>query len=191
MIFGYQTYEMENRLDLAKYFNELGFKVGAEVGVFDGYFSEELCKAIPGLKLFSIDGWQIYGGYRNTSYQKMLDGAYEITKKRLKPYNAEVIKKFSLDAIKDFEDESLDFVYLDGNHEYEYVKQDIEAWTPKVKKGGIVSGHDYYESKSGRLGVIKAIDEYITEHGYKLNTTEWNKDTYKDNRQPSWWFVKE
>ena len=185
---------MKNRIDLAKHFNDLGFKKGAEIGVFDGYFSEVLCREIPGLKLYPIEKWECYSGYRDGNYQLMLNEAYETTKRVLSPYDCEIIKKHSVDAVQDFEDESLDFVYIDANHNYEFVKEDIEAWTPKVRKGGIVSGHDYYITKSGNSGVVDAVDEYVGKHGYELKTTPWyNKNkrkSRKDNWQPSWYFTK-
>lgn len=54
-----------------------------------------------------------------------------------------------------YEDNSLDFVFIDANHAYPFVKQDIEAWYPKVKRGGLLAGHDYTSHK----GVKKAVDE--------------------------------
>lgn len=71
----------------------------------------------------------------------------------------------SIEAAKTIEDD-LDFVYIDANHNYEYVKQDIEAWYPKLKKGGILSGHDY-----PTLSVQKAVDEFVKSHKLKLIET--------------------
>ena len=66
----------------------------------------------------------------------------------------ELIKSDSCDAASLFENESVDFVFIDGNHWYDYVKKDIEAWLPKIKKGGMISGHDYQEA-----GVSTAVGE--------------------------------
>lgn len=183
---------MQNRTELAKHFAELGFKSGAEVGVCDGYYSEVLCKNIPGLKLYAIDSWDLYREYRDfrkveSQYVKIYNDARE----KLKSYNCEVIKAFSMDAVRNFEDESLDFVYIDANHAYKFVKEDIREWAKKVRVGGIVSGHDYYITRAGNKGVVDAVDEYIKEHGYKFNRTRWDRhNPYKDDRQPSWFFVK-
>ena len=183
---------MQNRTTLAKHFADCGFKVGAEVGVCDGYYSEVLCKNIPGLKLYAIDSWDLYEEYRDfrreeSQYLKIYNDACE----KLKPYNCEIIKARSMDAVKKFEDESLDFVYIDANHAYEFVKEDIREWTKKVRKGGIVAGHDYYKTKAGNMGVINVVDEYIKEHGYKFNRTRWDRfNPHKDDRQPSWFFTK-
>src|SRR5260221_412005 len=54
-----------------------------------------------------------------------------------------------MEAVEDFEDESLDFVYIDANHEFRYIAEDLCEWTKKVKKGGIVAGHDYFYTKTG------------------------------------------
>lgn len=182
---------LKSRLALAEFFREQGFTVGAEIGVFDGYFSEHLCKTIPGLKLYSVDAWEVYPGYRDHRFESSMRNAEAKAKERLAKYDVEIIKKFSVDAVKDFEDESLDFVYIDGNHEYKYVKEDIEVWAPKVRKGGIVAGDDYYMTRAGNMGVIKAVNEYAYSKSYDLQVTPWDvNDPIVDNQQPAWWFVK-
>ncbi len=182
---------MLSRIELAKHFNELGFKKGAEIGVFDGYYSEILCREISGLSLYSIDGWDNYGGYRNGAYHIELQKALKTAQDRLAKYDCKIIQEFSKDAVKRFEDESLDFVFIDANHTYQYVKEDIELWTPKVRKGGIVSGHDYYVGKSGKMGVIEAVNEYIKNNNYKLEIIDWYRNTSnKNDKPPTWYFIK-
>lgn len=184
---------IKNRIELAKHFASLGLKTGAEVGVFAGHYSEILCKTIPGLKLYCIDGWAAYEGYRDRQGEAFFREAYDQAIVRLAPYDTEIVRKFSMDAVRDFEDESLDFVYIDGNHGYEYVKQDIEAWSKKVRPGGIVAGDDYYVMRTGNAGVIQAVDEYAKKHGVDMNITPEDKVTIidHDDRQSQWWFRKE
>jgi hypothetical protein len=182
---------MRNRTELSRFFNELGFKVGAEVGVYSGAYSETLCKSIPNLKLYCIDPW--------VKLEKVHQEAVE----RLKDYNVTILHKTSLEAVDEFEDESLDFVYIDGNHAYSYVRDDIAAWTPKVRKGGIVAGHDYYLTRAGNAGVIVAVNDYVKNNGYGLGLTDWDLGTelyadgddrtirLNDEQQPSWWFIKD
>ncbi|MBI2405518.1 class I SAM-dependent methyltransferase [Candidatus Microgenomates bacterium] len=129
-----------NRTILAQVFGELGFKTGAEIGVAEGVYSKVLCDAIPGLKLFCIDIWEQYPGY--TEY-KNPEQTYAEAKERLQPYNCVFIRKFSMDAARDFADNSLDFVFIDGAHDFKNVACDICDWSKKVKPGGIVFGHDY------------------------------------------------
>lgn len=172
-----------------KYFAELGFKKGAEVGACYGRYSEILCQNIPELKLIAVDNWNNIG---NTRREKILGISCEETaRKRLAPYRAKIIKKDSIEAAKEIADESLDFVFIDADHHYEPVKADLIAWTPKVRKGGIVAGHDYYIFKSGNRGVIDAVDEFVKENGYKLNIIPKDPTTQdQDDRVPCWYFIK-
>lgn len=182
--------EIKDRLELAEYFNRLGFKKGAEIGTCFGYYSEILCQKIPGLYLISVDNWNNPG---NSARENKLNISCEnAARKRLAPYpNVTIIKKDSTDAAKEIVDGSLDFVFIDANHSYESVKEDIEAWTPKVRAGGIVSGHDYYVFKSGNRGVILAVDEFVKNHGHKLCIVPGNRHAQnQDNRPPCWYFTK-
>lgn len=182
---------MKNRLELAVYFKVLGFKVGAEIGVWDGIYSETLCKVNPGLKLYSIDCWQTYKHYKDHTINHHMQNSYETAKKRLIHYSCVLIKKFSMDAVKDFADNSLDFVFIDGNHDYSFVKEDIEAWTLKVRSGGIVSGHDFYIFPSGNDGVVKAVTQYVSKNRINLKLTDWDlSNPERDERQPCWYFFK-
>jgi SAM-dependent methyltransferase len=176
---------LKNRIKLAELFNELGFKVGAEVGVLGGGYATVLCEKIPGLKLFLIDKW----GLDEIRYRKYHQRKLVEAQSRLANYNCEYIRKFSMEAVKDFADESLDFVFIDADHHYHNVKDDIREWTKKVRKGGIVSGHDYKEFKFKNPGVMEAVDEYVKEHGLKLELTEWDMTQHnKDHRIPCWYF---
>lgn len=173
---------MRNRVHLAKYFGDLGFTYGAEIGVFTGYYSEILCKHMPDLKLICVDPWE------KGKYKEAEEEALQLLSK----YNTQIIKAYSVDAAKQVTDGSLDFVYIDGAHDYKNVKRDIETWTPKVRIGGIVSGDDFYEFPSGKGGVIQAVTEFTSNNRYNLKLTDWNEDNpIRDDRQPSWWFFRE
>lgn len=177
---------MNNRIDLAFFFNEKGYKVGAEIGVAEGRFSEILYQSIPGLQLFCIDPWTPYeGSWRGKDYQK---GAYQQAVERLSKYNAKLIKKNSLEASFDIQDNSLDFVFIDGCHRFNYVMLDIILWNQKVRKGGIVSGHDYCHFKDS--GVVEAVNAYTQTNKIELNIISRNNESFKDDRQPCWWFMK-
>ncbi len=52
-----------------------------------------------------------------------------------------------MEAAEDFEDNSIDFVYIDANHGFKYVAEDLWEWSKKVRSGGVISGHDYAMSK--------------------------------------------
>ena len=167
-----------SRNDLAKLFKG----VGAEIGVEQGVYSEVICQYAT--KLYAIDAWQSYDDYRDHKRQSKLDRFFRRTVNRLAPYNVEIIRKFSRDAVKDFKDESLDFVYIDANHGYAYVYEDIHEWTKKVKKGGIVAGHDYVpNSDRPQYEVARAVNDYCAMHRKKIKL-------YKDDISPSWMFYK-
>lgn len=130
---------------LSSLFGELGFRVGAEIGVCKGRYSKWLCHKMRRNKpkLFLIDPYKSYKEYSEYLEQSHMDALYEEAQVRLAKYNCEFVKKMSMDAVKDFNDNSLDFVYIDANHDFQFVVNDIAEWSKKVKPGGIVSGHDY------------------------------------------------
>jgi hypothetical protein len=145
------------RDNLGNLFNELGYTVGAEIGTERGLFSEVLCKANPKLKLFCIDPWRELPSYRAHVKQDLLDEIYANAVKRLTPYRCRLIKSLSEEAVEKFKDRSLDFVYIDANHDYEHVTMDLNIWCKKVKSGGIVSGHDYARNSRS---VIQAVTDF-------------------------------
>lgn len=171
-----------NRGDLALLFGELHFETGAEIGVERGVFSEIICKANPKGWLYCIDPWKAYGEYDDWTDQQVLETNYEETKKRLEAYQCTLIRKSSLGAMRDFAPNSLDFVYIDGNHKYDYVWEDINGWSGIVKHGGIVSGHDYKARHKEHVGVGLAVDKYITMHNLTLFKVMKGGDS-------SWFFV--
>lgn len=148
------------RIDLAKLMGELGFKIGAEVGVADGQNSLTLCKSIPDLQLLCVDPWEVYS--ENPRAHDNQDEMYRIAQERLRPFNVKFVKAMSMDAVRDIPDESLDFVYIDGNHSFDFVMQDIIEWSKKVRPDGIISGHDYYRFRWA--GVVDAVDAYVKAH---------------------------
>lgn len=172
---------------LAKLLAELKLNRGVEIGVEKGLYSEVLCRSNPNIELDSIDAWTAYKGYRDHVSQEKIDGFYEKTKERLGKYNCKVIKAFSMDAVKEYDDESLDFVYIDGNHSYKYVLEDLTEWEKKVRIGGIVAGHDYRDG-DGRwvCDVKKVVDEWVSKH--EINPLF--IFVHEDEKSPSWFWIK-
>lgn len=180
---------MKNRTELARYMNSLNLKKGAEIGVARGDNAEMLCREIPGLELWCIDVWCEYKGNNRGGSQRKHDNNYNQTVERLKPYNTHIMISTSMDAVETFKDGELDFCYIDGNHDYKYVLEDITEWSKKVRKGGIISGHDAYIFKNS--GVLEALEEYKKTHpDIDIQLTEQNHDPDYDERHPSWWFIK-
>lgn len=174
------------RHDLARQFAELGFSHGAEIGVERGHFSRVLLDASPVMHLLCVDAWKAYRGYREHVSQDKLDAFYAETRSRLAPYGDRCVirRMFSTEAALTVTDGSLDFVYIDGNHVYAQVMADIKAWAPKVRSGGIVSGHDYCRRKRMDYGVIEAVTTYAVEHGIESYTV------LRGDKSPSWMWVQ-
>lgn len=130
------------RHTMAQLFAELGFTRGVEVGVLEGAFSELLCKTIPDLHLWSVDPWLEYPACPHWS-QAHLDQYEATARERLARFNCDILKMTSVEAVNLFGNESIDFVYIDGNHDFWNCAHDIQEWGKRIRKGGIISGHDY------------------------------------------------
>lgn len=151
------------RDQLAQLFGELGFTTGVEIGVDRGAYSEVLCKANPTLHLYSIDPWKatVYDPdfAAVNEKQSFFDGCYAEAKKRLTPYNCTIVRKTSMEALVDVADNSLDFVYIDGNHDFVNFTNDLHYWLKKIRVGGIISGHDYAYFSYRKFNHVKRVIE--------------------------------
>jgi hypothetical protein len=147
------------RKHLSRLFATLGYTTGAEVGVREGRFSQHLAKNVPSLHLYCIDPWAPYYHFNDPDeHERHLQEAQN----RLQPYNATFIRKTSLQAASDIEDDSLDFVYIDGDHRFDQIMLDLILWGEKVRPGGMICGHDYYRFRNA--GVVQAVDIYTRMH---------------------------
>jgi len=169
---------INNRKDLAKYFNSLGFKFGAEIGVSEGNNAITLLENIDGLQLECIDVWKS-------------KNRYETARKNLRNYldknKCFLYRTTSIEASLLFKDNSLDFIFIDGDHHFDNAMEDLIAWSRKVRKGGIISGHDYYNFRES--GVIEAVNAFIQAHKLDLMLTGVDKDS-PDDKKPSFYFIK-
>lgn len=141
----------------------------AEIGVADGYNAAAVLARVPHAKTTLVDKWGVATTrYRNSGdlaaklgekqWQIAYNRAISLTKKN----SPTVLRLGSVEAASRVEDESLDLVYIDGEHTREAVQEDIAAWLPKVRCGGWIGGHDYdhpMESRRGLWGVKAAVDE--------------------------------
>jgi hypothetical protein len=179
---------LRSRTDLCKLFASLAYKRGAEIGVWAGEFSEVICRLNPGVHLIGVDPWLQYKHYNEKkNNQGRLDQAYAEAQERVKPYDCELWRTTSLKAAARVPDGSLDFVYLDGNHAKAFVEQDLAAWVPKVRSGGILSGHDYtFNTKKPWIQDVKpAVDAFTLDR----NITRWY--VLAQEKAPSFFWVVE
>lgn len=117
--------------------------VGVELGVYRGHMSQELLKR-EDLFLWLVD-------------IKVRDEAWKLTE--FATSRRDAIWLPSVKAAKRFEDESLDFVFIDADHSDRAVREDIAAWLPKVKIGGLLCGHDYGKTTRDEVAVTDVVDE--------------------------------
>ena len=150
-------------------------EVGAWLGKSTSYMAVEIANSNKNIKFDAVDTWEgsdedghknYINGLQTTLYEKFLDNIKSISS-YINP-----IKGFSTEISKTYEDNSLDFVFLDASHDYENVKKDIESWYPKVKSTGYIAGHDYNEEGiegTEWLGVVKAVNEFFGKDNIKIH----------------------
>jgi SAM-dependent methyltransferase len=177
----------KNRRELILHLNKTKAELAVEVGVREGYFSKFILDNTSVKKLYAIDPWE-----RNAELGGTID---EILEKNLNNnvffIRFFLVKGYSPFAAEMFEDSSLDFVYIDGLHDYESVKADIAGFYRKVKTGGIIAGHDYH--LGDWPGVYNSVNEFISENNLEINITGTDSPDYDiehDGWKPSWWAVK-
>jgi hypothetical protein len=147
--------------------------VCAEIGVYKGDFSEFILRRKP-KKLHLIDPWKFepdatyaksfYGGTLGKDQEKM-DSIYKSILGRFHTAIAsgivEVHRSASAAYASHFPDNYFDWIYIDGNHQYDFVKQDLEVFLPKVKSHGLLAGDDYGLPGWWQDGVTRAVDEAV------------------------------
>lgn len=189
---------------------------GAEIGVYAGDYSKEIINIWKG-DLILVDPWRKMdeNEYEDIINFSDLEWCMSDCFKKLKEHINRVhfLRTTSQAAAELIKDESLDFVYIDANHKYDFVKEDIDLWFPKVRKGGVLAGHDYlkmdwyadktytsngkdkyiwvntiqnpekYDHCIGVFGVNPAVDEFCRKNNLQLNLT--------DEFHGSWFIIKE
>jgi hypothetical protein len=149
------------RNDLPKLFADLGYRVGAEIGVFRGNFSARLLAANQGLSLVCVDPWAPFPDYGDYTRPELFEDAFRETMRVLAPFNATILRATSTKAAESITDHSLDFVYIDGNHSLWHVINDLTLWSKKVRIGGIIAGHDYIRlRRSLNFRVVEAVTAF-------------------------------
>lgn len=162
-----------SRAHLPMLCRELGFVKGAEIGVWKGAYSAAFCEANPHLRMLCVDPWLSYPAWLDTKNAMAPDEAalfieesYRIAKARLAGLNCSIVRKFSADAVKDVPDGALDFCYIDANHAYEAVIEDLTLWSPKVRSGGWIGGHDFRTfTNKPTIHVVEAVTDFTQQHG--------------------------
>jgi cephalosporin hydroxylase len=133
-------------------------EVGSWKGRSSAFLAVEIINSGKNIKFDCVDTWK--GGVEHQDMEEIInDQLYDIFLKNIENVKHIInpVRMTSLDASKLYEDESLDFVFIDASHEYEDVLDDLNAWYPKVKKGGTIAGHDYMVFEP----VTRAVNEFF------------------------------
>jgi hypothetical protein len=146
-------------------------EVGCYMGKSAAFMCVEIINSGKNIQFDMIDHWK--GSPEHQDYQEIKDDTlYEIFKENMRPFNQygsfRSIRVDSVRGAKSYEDEGLDFVFIDASHEEADVKADLEAWYPKVKEGGVLAGDDW-----GFEGVIKAVQSTFLNTQYDIRGRSW------------------
>jgi hypothetical protein len=146
--------------------------IGAEVGIFKGDFSQIILDTINPSQFYMIDPWEgnIFSGDKNGENMSSISGEEYYIRNILPKFgflpNTKILRNYS-DVIKLFPNDHLDWIYIDAEHHYEYVREDLYNCYDKVKKGGIISGHDYNEEMFP--GVVRAVTELCNDKNMSIS----------------------
>lgn len=155
--------------------------IAAEVGVQIGLFSDQILREARPKRLHLIDCWETYREDINYLYdgcpgdQAKHDSNFEYVQRRFAKEIArgqvELHRGYSAPMLQTLPENYLDWVFIDANHSYEAVTEDLAAVLPKMKPGGVISGHDYINTphwKNLNYGVVEAVDEFCEREGWEL-----------------------
>ena len=172
--------------------NQHEYKIGCEVGVAYGGHSAAILNKTDVQKLFSIDPYLEYGDKTNNflfrsaldkvTKQKSWDLLYLHVLDRLSSFGSrsDLLRMTSLQAVEFFQKESFDFVFLDANHSFDSVMQDLHAWFDKIKSGGVFCGDDYESAR--HPDVTRAVNHFFKTKNITVYTNKKHKRF--------WWIYK-
>jgi predicted O-methyltransferase YrrM len=176
------------RNDIQKFISSLNTPNICEVGTRNGDFFNHIFTPNCSLGII-VDIWMDTGNpYQNDNKytQSDLNNQYcDVFKRFFEQNNIKIIREFSHVASSFFPDNFFDFIYIDADHSKQGCYQDLVHWYPKVKKGGIISGHDYISREhtivNGHIvefGVIEAVDDFIKNFNITSNNFHLTNEEY-------------
>lgn len=182
---------LHDRSDLAVLCNERGLKEALEVGTHQGVFADAFMAKFEGT-LTCVDTWRSDGIGPHETFlpnfvNQPISREFDEQLARLilgtkYPNRVKFLKMTSVDAAREFDEESLDFVYLDGDHRVRAVKRDFQSWWPKIRRHGILAGHDYAPTDPNLAGVAAVVNWFVVQYELDLQLT------YEEF--PSWYVTK-
>ena len=165
--------------------NYSGNLIGVEIGVRGGLHSKTVLESLTNInKLYLVDPYKDY--ICKSGRLEIVAPWKEVSRCIMTSFNfdkrIEWIYKKSDDAVV-FIPNNLDFVYIDGLHIYNQVYRDIYNYYPKIKKGGIIGGHDFNRNHPG---VKRAVKDFCRDNKIHFHKNNWSRDTVFHD----WWIVK-
>ena len=146
-------------------------EVGCFLGKSAAFMIVEIINSGKNIQFDMIDHWNGSSEHQDMDIIKE-KGLYETFRSNMLPFsgyrNTRSIRMNSVDAAQIYSDESLDFVFIDASHEEQDVKNDIDAWLPKVKKGGVLAGDDW-----GFEAVVNAVQSKFDNTQYNIRGRSW------------------
>lgn len=149
--------------------------VTVELGVAEGLFSRDILERWKPSKHYLVDMWESHpefpgdAGAEQTWHNKN----YNNVKELIKPFqNAELLRGSTVSMANKLKNNSVDLVYVDACHSYDCVKNDIKAWWPKLKVGGIMAFHDF---ENNDYGVKQAVHEFASWNSVEVNSIPENR----------------
>lgn len=167
--------DIKDRIDIPVWLaDHKNFGNAVEIGVCQGAFAHGVLKIWNCNQYVMVDPWRSQNQkvYKEKHDNVDFDGAYKACVDLTKQFpNATTLRMLSLNAAAKFPENHFDWVYIDGNHCYEAVMQDLDAWYPKLKTGGVFSGHDFYTDTNWPhwCEVKKAVMEWLPKHNYMMD----------------------
>jgi predicted O-methyltransferase YrrM len=145
-----------------------------EVGVWKGqsacFMAVEIINSNKNIKFDCVDTWEFVESSSEIK-EGQFENLFQIFQNNIEPVkdHINIVRSISWDGAKLYDDNSLDFVFIDAGHDYESVKKDLESWYPKVKEGGLIAGHDYHYN----CGVYPAVNEFFGKDKIKQMNACW------------------
>lgn len=183
-------HELTTRNDIGSILSSMGLRTGAEIGVAFGENAEVIMRSGALDRIVLVDPWDYVPGQNPIGFADAIKdwrGCFNYCLDKMRPFGSRVwmLQSPSVEAAAMFKDGSFDFIYIDANHARPYIDQDLAAWWPKLRDGGIFGGHDYHmvEREDYSCGVKAAVDEFFTGQDRYIHVTTADQD-------PSWYTIK-
>jgi predicted O-methyltransferase YrrM len=160
---------LEKRIDLIKLLPPKARM--AEVGSWRGYFAVEILNHTDVGHLVLVDSWENLDAEHNES--ALVECRHHL-RGHVQGGRFSIIRKRSLDAVKDFKDGELDAAYIDADHTYQAALDDLHAWSRVVRTDGWLMGHDHVLQKDNPMakrlnfGVVEAVEQFCKETEWKM-----------------------